>query len=80
VPAEATSFGWADGARHRRDPGPQSWQAFIGGTVEIVSPSGKPTQGCGPAGWTERFPGLFETRDGKLATARLTGPGLGAVA
>lgn len=32
------------------------------------------------AGWTGRFPGLFETKDGKLATAQLTGPGLGAVA
>ena len=31
------------------------------------------------AGWTERFPGLFDTRDGKLATAQLTGLGLGAV-
>ena len=30
------------------------------------------------AGWTERFPGLFDTRDGKLATAQLTGKGLGA--
>lgn len=32
------------------------------------------------AGWTGRFPGLFDTRNGKLATAQLTGPGLGAVA
>ncbi|MCW1924315.1 hypothetical protein OKA05_17245 [Luteolibacter arcticus] len=31
------------------------------------------------AGWIERFPGLFDTRDGKLATARLTEPGLSAV-
>jgi L-alanine-DL-glutamate epimerase-like enolase superfamily enzyme len=31
------------------------------------------------AGWTERFPGLFDTRDGKLATAQLSGLGLGAV-
>ncbi len=32
------------------------------------------------AGWTERFPGLFDTRDGKLVTRNLSGPGLGAVA
>ena len=32
------------------------------------------------AAWTARFPGLFDTRNGKLATARLNGPGLGAVA
>jgi L-alanine-DL-glutamate epimerase-like enolase superfamily enzyme len=32
------------------------------------------------AAWTGRFPGLFDTRNGKLATAQLTGPGLGAVA
>jgi L-alanine-DL-glutamate epimerase-like enolase superfamily enzyme len=31
------------------------------------------------AGWTERFPGLFETRDGKLVTKNLNGLGLGAV-
>lgn len=31
------------------------------------------------AGWTERFPGLFETKDGKLATRQLDGLGLGAV-
>jgi L-alanine-DL-glutamate epimerase-like enolase superfamily enzyme len=29
--------------------------------------------------WTEKFPGLFEVRDGKLHTAKLTGPGLSAV-
>jgi len=32
------------------------------------------------AEWTAKFPGLFDTRDGKLATKQLTGPGLGAVA
>ncbi|MFD0895296.1 mandelate racemase/muconate lactonizing enzyme family protein [Luteolibacter ambystomatis] len=32
------------------------------------------------AAWTAKFPGLFDTRDGKLATKQLTGPGLGAVA
>jgi hypothetical protein len=31
------------------------------------------------AGWTERFPGLFDTRDGMLVTRTLNGPGLGAV-
>ncbi|BCU75675.1 enolase C-terminal domain-like protein [Luteolibacter sp. LG18] len=31
------------------------------------------------AAWTAKFPGLFDTRDGKLATKQLTGPGLGAV-
>lgn len=31
-------------------------------------------------GWDERFPGLFTTKDGKLHTGQLTGPGLGAVA
>ncbi len=30
-------------------------------------------------GWDEKFPGLFSTTDGKLHTAQLTGPGLGAV-
>ncbi|MGO8718582.1 MAG: enolase C-terminal domain-like protein [Acidobacteriaceae bacterium] len=29
--------------------------------------------------WLEKFPGLFEVRDGKLHTANLTGPGLSAV-
>ncbi len=29
--------------------------------------------------WLKKFPGLFEVRDGKLDTANLTGPGLGAV-
>ena len=29
--------------------------------------------------WVKKFPGLFEVRDGKLHTANLTGPGLGAV-
>ncbi|MGH9454862.1 MAG: enolase C-terminal domain-like protein [Terriglobia bacterium] len=29
--------------------------------------------------WVKRFPGLFEIRDGKLHTARLTGLGIGAV-
>jgi L-alanine-DL-glutamate epimerase-like enolase superfamily enzyme len=31
------------------------------------------------AAWTEKFPGLFDTTDGKLATRQLTGRGLGAV-
>lgn len=31
------------------------------------------------AGWAERFPGIFNVTDGTLATAALTGPGLGAV-
>ncbi|WP_265594741.1 mandelate racemase/muconate lactonizing enzyme family protein [Haloferula sp. BvORR071] len=30
-------------------------------------------------GWVDKFPGLFETRDGKLATKQLDKPGLGAV-
>ena len=30
--------------------------------------------------WAGRFPGLFETKNGKLATRQLDGPGLGAVA
>lgn len=30
-------------------------------------------------GWEKRFPGLFDSRDGRLHTAQLTGPGLGAV-
>lgn len=30
------------------------------------------------AGWDERFPGLFTTTNGTLATGQLTGPGLGA--
>ncbi len=29
--------------------------------------------------WRQKFPGLFEVRDGKLHTANLTGPGLSAV-
>lgn len=29
--------------------------------------------------WRERFPGLFKVNDGKLRTANLNGPGLGAV-
>ena len=29
--------------------------------------------------WIKNFPGLFEVRDGKLHTGKLTGPGLGAV-
>lgn len=29
--------------------------------------------------WKARFPGLFEIRDGVMATGQLTGPGLGAV-
>jgi L-alanine-DL-glutamate epimerase-like enolase superfamily enzyme len=29
--------------------------------------------------WLQKFPGLFEVRDGKLHTANLTGPGLSAV-
>jgi L-alanine-DL-glutamate epimerase-like enolase superfamily enzyme len=31
------------------------------------------------AAWEKRFPGLFRTGDGTLATGQLTGPGLGAV-
>jgi L-alanine-DL-glutamate epimerase-like enolase superfamily enzyme len=31
------------------------------------------------AGWDERFPGVFTTRDGTMNTGILTGPGLGAV-
>jgi len=31
------------------------------------------------AAWTEKFPGLFDSRDGKLDTRKLTGPGLSAV-
>ncbi len=30
------------------------------------------------AGWTERYPGVFTTRDGTMNTAILNGPGLGA--
>jgi hypothetical protein len=30
-------------------------------------------------GWEERFPGIFEVRDGMMDTSVLTGPGLGAV-
>ena len=33
----------------------------------------------GNRAWLKKFPGLFEVRDGKLDTANLTGPGLGAV-
>ena len=31
------------------------------------------------ADWAGKFPGLFETKDGKLATRQLNGPGLGAL-
>jgi L-alanine-DL-glutamate epimerase-like enolase superfamily enzyme len=34
---------------------------------------------AGNAAWVQKFPGLFEVRDGKLHTATLTGLGLGAV-
>jgi hypothetical protein len=30
-------------------------------------------------GWEERFPGIFEVRDGMMDTSVLTGVGLGAV-
>jgi L-alanine-DL-glutamate epimerase-like enolase superfamily enzyme len=30
-------------------------------------------------GWEEKFPGVFDVRDGYIHTGRLTGPGLGAV-
>jgi L-alanine-DL-glutamate epimerase-like enolase superfamily enzyme len=33
----------------------------------------------GNRAWMEKFPGLFEVKDGKLHTAKLTGLGLGAV-
>jgi L-alanine-DL-glutamate epimerase-like enolase superfamily enzyme len=31
------------------------------------------------AGWDERFPGVFTTRNGRMNTGLLTGPGLGAI-
>jgi hypothetical protein len=33
----------------------------------------------GNAAWVQKFPGLFEVRDGQLHTAKLTGLGLSAV-
>jgi hypothetical protein len=30
-------------------------------------------------GWEERFPGVFDVRNGRMNTARLDRPGLGAV-
>ena len=32
------------------------------------------------AAWQDRFPGLFDIRNGVMRTGQLTGPGLGAVA
>jgi len=32
------------------------------------------------APWVKRFPGIFDIRNGRMATERITGPGMGAVA
>jgi L-alanine-DL-glutamate epimerase-like enolase superfamily enzyme len=52
--------------------------AHVPGVAAIES-NGRQYCPAANAGWDERFPGVFTTRDGTMNTARLTGPGLGAV-
>jgi L-alanine-DL-glutamate epimerase-like enolase superfamily enzyme len=45
----------------------------------VAAVEGNARQYCpeGNEGWSERYPGMFQIRDGTLATESLTGPGLG---
>lgn len=52
--------------------------AHVPGVAAIES-NGRQYCPAANAGWDERFPGVFTTRDGTMNTALLTGPGLGAV-
>ncbi|HET6573105.1 MAG TPA: enolase C-terminal domain-like protein [Fimbriiglobus sp.] len=52
--------------------------AHVPGVAAIES-NGRQYCPAANAGWAERFPGVFTTRDGTMNTALLTGPGLGAV-
>lgn len=52
--------------------------AHVPGVAAIES-NGRQYCPAANAGWDERFPGVFTTRDGTMNTALLTGSGLGAV-
>ncbi len=47
-------------------------------TVAAIEANARQYVPAANAGWAERFPGLFTTTTGTLATGQLTGPGLGA--
>jgi len=52
--------------------------AHIPGVAAIES-NGRQYLPVANTGWDDRFPGVFTIRGGSMATARLGGPGLGAV-
>ncbi|MGV3482784.1 MAG: enolase C-terminal domain-like protein [Planctomycetaceae bacterium] len=45
--------------------------------VAAIESNGRQYCPAGNADWVDRFPGMFEVRDGYLPTRRLAGPGLG---
>ena len=47
--------------------------------IDILESNAREYVPSGNRAWLQKFPGLFEIRDGKLHTANLTGPGLSAV-
>jgi hypothetical protein len=47
--------------------------------IDTVESNGREYVPSANRPWLEKFPGLFEVRDGKLHTAKLVGPGLSAV-
>ena len=47
--------------------------------IDILESNSREYVPSGNRPWLQKFPGLFEIRDGKLHTANLTGPGLSAV-
>lgn len=49
-------------------------------TVRAIEANSRQYMPAANTGWDARFPGLFVVKDGTMETARLDGPGLGAVA
>jgi hypothetical protein len=47
--------------------------------IDILESNSREYVPSGNRPWLQKFPGLFEIRDGKLHTANLTGLGLSAV-
>jgi L-alanine-DL-glutamate epimerase-like enolase superfamily enzyme len=48
-------------------------------TVRAIEANARQYMPAANKGWDERFPGLFQVKDGTMETAHLDGPGLGAV-
>jgi hypothetical protein len=48
--------------------------------VAAIEANGRQYVPSANAAWKERFPGIFTIQNGRMHTAEISGPGLGAVA